>query len=208
MGSSSSSSSTTNFNDTSTTDERLAADGQALVTRSGGNTIIRQTSREAVALGTNFADAANELADAAFDLSGDIAQESLYTARDGISALERSVGSAFDFGDQAGRDAFGFAGDVNERGFDFGETSLDAVRRTADRSIDHSGETLDTALAFAEGAREEALQFAGQSLDTLSGALVTTLDQSQEDSTQLSEKIIKLGIPAVALILIAQTFKG
>ncbi len=274
-------SSNSSSSDNRTFDERMAADGQAIVARSGGDIIVTQTSEDAVALGSEFADAANEMAERAFTTSGNIALEGLHTARDGISASENALSEALNFTDRAnadaysfandalyegtglvdsaldiardasrdgigasenalsealqyadrlGADAFKFAGDASsggialardasrdgydfaedltQRGFDFGQSSLDEVVKVSGWAMDNSADTLDTALGFAEGARDDAYQFADRSLDTLSGAFLQTLEKSQEDSTQLSEKLIKLAIPALALIFIAQAMKG
>lgn len=241
-----SNSSTTNqsWTDNSTKDHRMAADGEAIVTRAGGNVTINKTAKEAVQLGTIFADTANEMAEYALLTGRDITEEGLHTVRqsvgDALYTVENTVGDSLDFADRTQSDAFRFA----ERGFDAGGASLDFADRNADRSyeiydtafrfaddntdrsydfttnsldsvvkvsdaaIANSERNLDTSLGFAEEARKDAFDFAGRSLNTVSGAFTETLEKSQEDSTQLSEKLIKLGVPALALIFIAQALRN
>lgn len=140
------SSRSTSNNSTTTIDRKVGLESDAsLIQSEGGDINYYNTSEEAVALGTAYADVANEIADGAFRSSERIIQDGLDTAG-------------------------GFAALANQQ-------SLDA----------HD-------LSFA-------------ALDTVSTALQGTQDAARREESQLADKIVTLGIPVLALVLIFRGFK-
>jgi hypothetical protein len=175
--------------------------------------------------GSDALDATTKATGEAFDFAGDTSRDAFDFAGD---AQNNAFGFAYDaltrsndqFADsakvaQGGLDlagdalgqAIGFSEDALSQVSQFGGDAFDFAQGAMDRALDGIEETQDTAFDFAQGARDDAYKFATQSLDQLSGAFSSTLAASQEDSAELSSQLIKIGVPAIALILIAQVLK-
>lgn len=148
-------------------------------------------------------DASNRLSGRALDAADDAARQAAINQREG-----------YYFAKDINRDSLSAAQDAQRDGFGFGRDALDfADRRTS------------AALGFVEAGNDDAFGFANRSLDQIdrsqaaafdfakgglgqvSNALATTLNASSEDSTQLSQQLIRLGIPALALVAIVWGFR-
>lgn len=192
-------SSTTNKanSDNTTFDNRMAADGEAVVTRAGGNVLINSTSGEAVELGKEYARAAENMLAKAAAANERVADRAIRQA-------SANLDSSMRFGEEAVYSVT----DANRRSLDFAGSALDEVGELSRFSINSNAATLDDALAFSGGQTETAFGFASGALQSVSSALSETLSRSQSESAQLSEKLIKIGIPALALVFIAQAVRN
>lgn len=94
--------------------------------------------------------------------------------------------------------------------------AVDIVKRgleTADNAVNLSGDAVFQAIRFGEKTVSDGNDLARyavdtvtsgnqRTLDTLSRGFEQALEESREDSVQLMQKLITIGIPAVAVVLI------
>ncbi|PIE10509.1 MAG: hypothetical protein CSA72_08360 [Rhodobacterales bacterium] len=187
-----------------------------------------KTARDAVFdagdLGRRAISEIAESAEGAYDLTGSAltyqrgaqADALDYARRTNLDALDLTgdaTGGALDLAESLSRthsiqqaetldDAMGIASEA----MDGNRAAYDGAMGIASEAMDGNRAAYDGAMDFAGQTFGDALDFARGSLTTVSGALSQTLNASAEDSTQLSQQLIRLGIPAVALVLIAGAF--
>jgi len=199
----SSSRKTENFEQFNNQQDRRQVGSDASVVTQGKFVRVNNTADEAVELADINADLLHELSD---DVTG---------------AFRSSVGLLNDLSDDftgLGRDvidgSFRAIGDVSSDAANLSKSSLDFVRDSSGENFDfldrRAGATEDftlQALQQLKDNREQAFDFAGNSLGQVSNALTSTLAESQEDSTQLATQLIRIGIPAAALVLMVWAFR-
>ncbi len=202
IGSSSTSRDERTFNSTNNAqDNRQAADNGSFTTR-GENITINQTADGFIDLGEAYADVANEIADQGFGYGRAVADEVFNYGRAVSSDSTDLSRAALDGGFGFGNDAFDFAADRAADAFNFGDDVLAYSEDRGDAAFELAAKALDQ----IDASQDEAFGFAGQGLAEVSGALTSTLNASQEDSTQITSQLLRLGIPFAALVLIVWGF--
>lgn len=202
-------------------DNRMAADGRAIVTR-GDNVSINTTSPEAWQFGIRMADEANEVADRALieggRMAGDAMNMSKSVAREGMDLGRRVSGDAMSLSRNVAREGMELGARVTREGLDFAGGGLKLAERMVLKGSEAAADNLEHSLSFSNRAQDKAYLFAKDALTAsrrntetaltqISSAFGQTLAEKREDSTQLSQQLIRLGIPAVALVMIAGSFR-
>lgn len=191
-------------------DNRMAADGRAIVTR-GDNVSINTTSPEAWQFGIRMADEANEVADRALieggRMAGDAMNLSKSVAREGMDLSRRVSGDAMNLGARVTREGLDFAGDGLKLAERMVLKGSEAAADNLEHSLAFSNRAQDKAYGFAKDALTASRRNTETALTQISSAFGQTLAEKREDSTQLSQQLIRLGIPAVALVMIAGSFR-
>lgn len=189
MGSRSSSASKTLTN-YDARDEKMAADNGAYAVRDS-SVVVNQTADSAVDLGGAYAQAASDMTERGFKTAADLASMSGDVAGGAIDQMRRN---SLDTMDLSGR-------------------AIASVQGAGRDALKFAGASLDDALDHAAGDRDAAYKFAGSAmtmatrgLDAVNGAMAATLNASRTESTQISSQFLRLGIPALALVLIAGSF--
>ena len=115
-----------------------------------------------------------------------VPDEAFYLGEAAIEAVaeiaDGTTYGALSLSESVSRDAFDFADEANYNALSFADRSGADAYDFATRSID--------------GARETVSDVTGQ----FAQALATTQEAARTESAQLAEQIIKIGLPAVALV--------
>ena len=164
---------------TATTDARVGADNGAIGVSSQGNVNVQIVPDEAFYLG-----------EAAIEAVADIADGTTYGA---LSLSESVSRDAFDFADGTTYGALSLSESVSRDAFDFADEANYNALSFADRS---GADAYDFAARSIDGARKTVSDVTGQFAE----ALAKTQEISRTESAQIAEQIIKIGLPAVALV--------
>lgn len=88
------------------------------------------------------------------------------------------------------------------------DTTDDLTRGFLKSISQNSEKTLDRALSFGSDALKIGEKNLDKAFNFSRSNLVTKTDANKSETTQIADKFLKLGIPAIAMVLIVFAFKG
>jgi hypothetical protein len=200
---------------TSTIDNRMAADGGSIVVRDGEVNVI---DGGAIALAGDLSEIAFDLGNTALNSGTELAALGALVAGDALITAENLVDGGYAFADGLAADnaaitqaalqqslgfASGVVGDSNALAWDLSEMSIDSGMDFAELSADLTF----GAYGFAQDLAETAI-YANQrnteaTLASTQAALSETLFSNQSEEGQISQNLIKIGLPALAIAIVA-----
>ena len=204
---------------TSTIDNRMAADGGSIVVRDGTVNVI---DGGAIALAGDLSEIAFDLGNTALNSGTELAALGGLVAGDALITAENLVGDGFDFASGLASDfqygatagaqdalqaslsfADGVVGENAALAWDLSEMSIENGMDFAELSADLTF----GAYGFAQDLAETAI-YANQrnteaTLASTQAALSETLFANQSEEGQISQNLIKIGLPALAIAIVA-----